>query len=112
MIRIFPTEYTVNDLSEDDVNSAVWSIKIEWRGGDRWAITHIGRCLSRKGKWDMEPSPSNRTESWLTRHRFTLEEAQDKAVEIYPDLIVNGYWVRDGKVVPVNNRKGPATDDD
>lgn len=102
MIRIFPTEYTVTELADDDVNTTIWAIKVEWRAGDRWAVTNIGRCLNTNGEWDHEPSPSNRDDEFLRTHRFSLNEAQSLALEAYPKLVINGLWVRDGKVVPAD----------
>lgn len=47
------------------------SIKVEWRGGDTWAVTDGRQCLNNKGKWEYEPLPSSRTEEFLARCRFT-----------------------------------------
>jgi hypothetical protein len=99
MIRIFPTEYTVTGLNEEDVNRAAWVITISYRSQGQWAVTNFGYCLNSAGEWDHEPSPSNRTDEWKAQHRFPLLEAQRLAVEAYPNLIISGYWVRDGKVV-------------
>lgn len=39
---------------------------------ETWAVrTPFGLCLALDGEWDDEPSPSNRTDEWLTQHRFT-----------------------------------------
>jgi hypothetical protein len=100
-IRINPTTYTVCGLPESDVNAQVWRITIEWRGPlDSWAICHIGRCLSSRGRWDHEPLPSSRTEAFIRSHRFTLAEAKQKAIQAYPKLEINGLRVEDGKLVP------------
>jgi hypothetical protein len=98
--RIQATCYSVRGLPEDDVNSQVWKLDIEWRGpGDRWAVLHLSRCLSVDGTWDYEPSPSNRDTDFIARHRFTLEEAKALAIEHYPKLVINGLRVEDGKLV-------------
>jgi hypothetical protein len=99
-IRVNPTTFTVHGLPEDDVNSQVWSLTIEWRGPDSWAVCHLNRCLSFDGEWDYEPLPSSRDEAWLANHRFTHGEALDLAIEFYPKLVINGLRVVDGKLVP------------
>lgn len=100
--RVFPSEFIVTSLADDDVNSKVWRLVVTWRGGDRWAVTHMGSCLRRDGSWDYEPMPSSRSKRYLVEHRFSREEAIRLAIEQYPKLIVNGLWVRDGKVVPAS----------
>ncbi len=35
-----------------------------------WAVRWQGDCLSVDGEWEWEPSPSNRTDDWLARHRY------------------------------------------
>ena len=52
------------------------TIRIEWRGGDKWAVVDVGRlCLNSDGEWEYEPMPSNRDETFLGRCRFSFEEA-------------------------------------
>jgi hypothetical protein len=50
-------------------------IKVEWRGDDRWAVIEAGMCLTRSGTWEYEPMPSRRTEAFLKRCRFSLDDA-------------------------------------
>lgn len=45
-----------------------------------WAISDSsekGNCLNRNLKWEFEPMPSNRTDEWRKRCRFSLEEAKE-----------------------------------
>lgn len=94
------TEYTYSPLSDEDVNSTVWRIKLEWRGpGDRWAITRIGYCLSVLGTWDHEPSPSNRDDTFKRTHRFSLEEAIERAPAALDSLVINSIRLQDGVLV-------------
>ena len=100
-IRCYPTEYTVTELDEDDVNRQVWSLTISWRGpGDSWAVKHLSSCLNNEGGWDWEPSPSNRDEEFRATHRFTFAEAAERAFAAYPKVVINGLRVEDGKLVP------------
>jgi hypothetical protein len=100
MIDIRPTTYTVTGLPEDDVNSTIWALRIEWRGpGDCWAVLRHSYALSHTGWWDWEPSPSNRTDEFKTTHRFTLTEAMERARAEYPKLVINGLCVRNGELV-------------
>jgi len=45
-------------------------------GAKRWAISEMGYVLNKKGRWEMEPIPSSRTDAFYRRCRFdTAEEA-------------------------------------
>ncbi len=69
---IVPVKYAVGGLKPYGDYEAV----IEFNGVDAWAIRRRSECLSRSGKWVHEPMPSNRTEDFLSEHRFkTLQEA-------------------------------------
>lgn len=94
MIRVTPTCYLICALPDDDEDSQVWSLRVEYRGpGDAWAVLHHAFCMSRGGKWDYEPLPSSRTDHFKKMHRFPLEEAIERAKKAYPKLIVNGLRV-------------------
>lgn len=86
-------------LPEDDESAHVWRLYIGRRGPGSWAVVWLGKCLSKSGKWDDEMMPSSRTDAWIKRHRFTLEEATRLAVKHYPKLIINGMRVENGKLV-------------
>lgn len=91
------TEYVVNAVPENlCVDYYAWNIGVSWRGpDDLWAVTHIGSCLGKNGRWDYEPSSSNRTDHWKETHRFPLEEALRLAHEAAPKLKINGYLPAD-----------------
>jgi hypothetical protein len=94
------TEVTYTTLPDDDVDSTVWQVKAEWRGpGDRWAITQLGYCLSVRGKWDHEPSPSNRTEHFKLHHRFSFQEAIDRLPAALDTVVINSLRLVDGHLV-------------
>ncbi len=47
--------------------------KTDW-GKDLWAIRKNGYCHNSNRKWEYEPNPSSRTEDYLSRTRFSLED--------------------------------------
>lgn len=57
---------------------------------DSFAVRRYGECLSRSGVWHYEPSPSNRSDYWLSKNRFPLEEALERARKAVPKLTMNG----------------------
>jgi hypothetical protein len=90
------TEYTVNAIPEgvDEFNRDLFEIKVEWRGKGRWAVVKRGHwCLSTDGEWDLESIPSERTDEWLSTHRFDLDTALTLAKEAAPHVTVNGWTV-------------------
>lgn len=46
-----------------------------------YAVRLYGNCLSIDGEWAFEPSPSNRTDDYLRRHRFDSLSAAEKALD-------------------------------
>jgi hypothetical protein len=89
------TRYEVSCLPPDNTNARYFTITVEWRGGDRWAVCRLGECLGIGGDWDYESMPSNRTDSWLAAHRFDLETALRFAKVHAPRLTANGRTVAD-----------------
>ena len=48
----------------------------QMKGPDRWAIRSSGRCLNKAGRYEMELTPSSRTDGFLARCRFeSVKEA-------------------------------------
>lgn len=88
-----PTRYTVNCLFEDGIDSHVFEITVEYRGGGRWAVLRHGWCLTADGTWDYEMRPSERDDDWLATHRFDLDTALALAKEAAPKVTVNGITV-------------------
>lgn len=89
------TQYTVNCLPEDGIDSHVFEITVEYRGHDRWAIKRHSQVLSAAGVWDWEMRPSEREDDWLDSHRFDLDTALKLAREQAPLVRVNGFTVAD-----------------
>jgi hypothetical protein len=90
-----PTQYTVNCLAEDGIDSHVFAITVEYRGRDLWAVKRHGENLGADGTWDYESTPSNREDEWLATHRFDLDTALRLAKEAAPRVTVNGFTVAD-----------------
>lgn len=85
----------VSPIPIGDINRSAWAVDVEFSGRldeglALYAVRNVGRSLSRKGEWDEEPRPSSRTDKWLTKHRFPLDEALRLAREIAPTVTWNG----------------------
>lgn len=89
------THYEVSCLPEENVNARHFTLRVEYRGRDRWAVTDGHDCLSKDGTWSYESIPSNREDDWLAAHRFDLDTALRLAKEAAPKVTVNGYTVAD-----------------
>lgn len=83
--------YEVSLLPEDDINRHVFTIDVEYRGADRWAVTRHGSCLGADGTWDFGVKQYDRSDAWLDTHRFDLDTAIRLAREAAPDVVVNGH---------------------
>jgi len=89
------TQYAVNCLPEDGIDSHVFEITVEYRGRGRWAVKRHSQCLGSDGTWDYEMRPSSREDDWLATHRFDLDTALKLAKEQAPLVTVNGFTVAD-----------------
>lgn len=49
-------------------------VRVEWRGGDSWAVVRGASVLSREGGFEYEPMPSSRTKAFLKQTRFASPE--------------------------------------
>jgi hypothetical protein len=92
-IRI--SEVTVSALPEDHEGHDVFSLKVSWRGGDRYAVMRRSHCLGADGLWDYERRPSNREDEWIATHRFAYDEAIYLARRECLNVRVNGRTVAD-----------------
>lgn len=88
--RVEAISYEVSILPADDFEGHVWSITVERRGPDAWAVCRMRETLNAAGKWEWEPSGSNRDDDYLARSRFPLEEALELAKAEAPRIVVNG----------------------
>lgn len=90
------TRYEVSLLPADDINRPVFTLTVEYRGADQWAVCAMGRqCLGKDGTWGYEPSPSSRDDGWIAAHRFDLDTAIEFAKQHASLLTVNGHTALD-----------------
>lgn len=113
---VMAVKYTVNCVPEDDLESHVWGLSVEYRGQGRWGVfrnAHL--CLGADGTWswgynwrDGAHEPTTEAEwgdyhagrdAWLAEHRFDEETALKLAQEHAPLVTVNGYTVADAFVM-------------
>lgn len=94
-VTINAVKYQVCALPTTHPEAHAWSLWVEYRGPNRWAVTDGHRCLSTDGTWDWEPSNSNRTDEYNATHRFTLEAAWLLASQAAPEYKVNGWTAAD-----------------
>ncbi|PWG13934.1 hypothetical protein DF268_08700 [Streptomyces sp. V2] len=90
-VHVSVTRYEVSVLPEGDINRPVYTINVEARGRDCWAVVHHRQCLNTKGEWSWESIPSERGAAWLAEHRFDLNTALTLARQAAPRLVVNGH---------------------
>lgn len=106
-ISLMATEFTVSLLPETHNDYLSFVIQVSYRGKNKWAVLREGRCLSRDGSWDPEPSTSNREDDWLDKHRFTLDQALQLAREWVRKVTVGGLTVMD--VLEKEKEEGEVT---
>ncbi|MFI9344973.1 hypothetical protein ACIG0D_27460 [Streptomyces sp. NPDC052773] len=85
------TRYEVSLLPEGDINRLSFTINVEYRGGDRWAVVRHRQCMNAQGEWSWESVPSEREDEWLAEHRFDLDTALRLAKQAAPHVVVNGH---------------------
>lgn len=91
-----PTEFEVNCLPEDGIDSHVFALTVRYRGEGRWAVQRGEHaCLGADGEWANGIKPYGRGDGWLAAHRFDLDTALRLAKEHAPKVTVNGFTVAD-----------------
>lgn len=93
--QVRATAYTVTMFREPTIDSHVFDLTIEETAPNRWAVRHLGSCLSSVGEWEHEPISSSRTDEWLNAHRFPFPLAREMAEFAAPEVTVNGYRAAD-----------------
>jgi hypothetical protein len=54
-------------------------IAVESRGNGAWAVKNFACVLNADGLWEWEPQPSSRDDDFISRTRFSLDEAFTRA---------------------------------
>jgi hypothetical protein len=63
-------DLTSNLLAQNKSISEYECVVVEKRSKTQWAICHGHDCLGKDGKWEYEPMPSSRSESFIQQTRF------------------------------------------
>ena len=85
MIELIPCKYRVD--GRDGLDEIHISERRRPDGSPRWSIDSNTGVLNKKGIWEYEPSPSNRTEAFFKRCRFaSLEKAKTFLLKSYKTL--------------------------
>ncbi len=89
MLKLEPTEFRV----KVQINNKDHEFIITERGPDAWALlTFMGYCMSKtKLSFELEPSPSNRTDEWIADHRFATPEEASDYLQKFLDKKMVGY---------------------
>lgn len=87
------TAYEVCALPEHYGAWHHFMLTVEYRGDDRWAVSRHGTCYDRNGNQEYESLPTSRSEAYLIRFRFPLDEALAIAARIAPTITINGHTV-------------------
>lgn len=67
------TEYSVSMLPEDVPDASHWTIRVQYRGGGKWAVSDGFRLYDRDGRPEPEPLPSE--DDWLDRFQHSEADA-------------------------------------
>lgn len=102
-VTVEPVKYEVTAYPLRDELRRHFTITVEWRSPDRWAVCNrMGECWNRRTKtWDYESMPSSRTDAFKRTHRFPLDEAIEIAKKIAPTLGIMS-WTMD-QIIRRNN---------
>lgn len=93
--QVIVTSIQVSALPEDHPDARTWSVSVEYRGKDSYAVVHHGQNLSQDGQWNYEPSNSSRDDHFIAQHRFSYEEAIDLAKEACKTIVINSMTAAD-----------------
>lgn len=83
--------YEVSCLPRDHPERFAFTVTVEYRGNDLWAVKSGTWCYAADGSRDPESIPSERTDEWLATHRFPFDEALALAKQIAPHMR-SGRW--------------------
>jgi len=75
---LIPTEYVFrSDFGKMEPSKVKFCrMNSPFYDGEKWAVRKNSLCLNKKGEWEIEPTPSSRTNAFYKRCRFdSLETA-------------------------------------
>lgn len=76
-----------------DMDTRHFRVKVEWRGGDRWVISHW-LALWNGTDWEYEPTNSSQDDEFRSRTGFTREQACALAQGMADTVELDGFaWV-------------------
>lgn len=93
--EVRPTAYAVSCLPADHPEAYLFTLKVEWRGTDRWCVTNGAYCYRKDGHQSYESNPSSRTDRFKKAYRFPLDDALALAKRLAPKMTINGHTVED-----------------
>lgn len=91
--EVWPTAYAVSCLPRDHPDAYHFTLRVEWRGSDRWCVTDGAYCYRRDGHKSYESKPSSRTDRFKKAYRFSLDDALELAKKYAPKITVMGHTV-------------------
>lgn len=87
------TRFNVSCLRAGDRDEYLFSVSIEERSKDRWAVVRHGFCYDIDGNGEYESIPSERADEFKGRFRFDFDTAFQLAQRLAPTITVNGHTV-------------------
>lgn len=85
---------TVEEGEQDVEAFRHFRVYVQWRGADKYAISRFGEVWNGED-WEYESLPSNRTDEFIAKTRFSLDEAVAMAKDLPDKLSVNGRTYRE-----------------
>lgn len=100
---VLPTAYVVSCLPEGHDDRYTYTINVQYRGDDRYAVRHGMSYANGEGAWSYEPGRGSEDDElddaaeldWIAAHRFELSDALRLARRLAPTLAVRGRTVAD-----------------
>lgn len=81
--------FTPAGTARADLDTRHFRVKVEWRGGDRWVISHwLG--LWNGDDWEYEPTNSSQDDAFRARTGFTRDHACALAQELADTVELDG----------------------
>lgn len=93
---IQPTGYEVSLLPIDHPKRHHYTLYVEWRGQNLWAVTTGHRdALGTDGTFAIEPVTDKGHDAWIATHRYDHDTAIDLAKQHAPQLTHDGITALD-----------------